>query len=921
MKDEFAFGAFHAQMLDVVGEAIIATNLEGEIQYWNRAAELLYQWSANEVMGRDIQEITPSSATRQQAEQIRHSLSQGKTWIGEFEVQRKDGSRFLAFVSDSPIQNEKGELIGVIGVSHDITEQREIEKELLKIQWLLSPQARESQTERGPQSYGDLAELNTCRLILDSVGESILKDIVDDYLNLLDTSAAVYETNGDYAKGIFSSGWCRFMDQASRNLSNTPDNRVALESGKWHCHESCWKTASKPAIETGNPVDVECLGGLRLYAMPIFANGMVVGSLNFGYGDPPTDPYKLTELAELYQVSEQKLGILANEYDARPTFIIEMAKQRIQASARLIGEIVERQQIEAELRTAQKQLMDAQRLSEVGSWTWNVRSGAVTWTDQVYRIFGLDPQVFQPRIDSVMSHFHPDDQNQHQVLIQRANENHETLTFEARIVRSDGSWRNIILTSEPEFDEHGELALFTGSLQDITKRKKMGIAIRHERDRAQLYLKIAGVMFIALDDQGRITLANQKACQVLQAQEEDLLGQDWFETCIPERLRNDVRNVFQQLINSEVDPVEFYENEVLTSSGEERLVAWHNSTLYDGDGNIIGIIGSGEDVTERKRITERFEFQAKVLGQVSDAIIVTNNDEEFTVAFWNEGAEGVYGWKAEEVIGKPSLFLETQFKDQDRDRAIATITEGGHFSGEVTQAKKDGSRFPVDVRMVSLRDSQNNIAGWIAANRDITIRKQAETDLQESEEKFRRSEHNLRRAQDIANIGSWIWNTKTHTLEMSTEIYNIMGLEIEAGIPPLDFESKLIHPDDRAKLRDTIEMALVEKKPYALDYRILRADNGEERHLHVETEIQESDRSGELIFFGTVQDITERKRTEEELIRKMQEIERMNEMYVGREVRMIDLKDEINVLLEELGQPPKYSAPGQRDHLNNRKSL
>ena len=131
------------------------------------------------------------------------------------------------------------------------------------------------------QPYGNLVELNTCRELLEAIGEGTLADIANDYLDVLGSAAAIYEKNGDYALSLFSSPWCRCLNQASRTLCQTDDNAEALRSGRWHCHESCWNDASRVSIETSRPVDVPCRGGLRLYAVPILAGDEVVGSNEF----------------------------------------------------------------------------------------------------------------------------------------------------------------------------------------------------------------------------------------------------------------------------------------------------------------------------------------------------------------------------------------------------------------------------------------------------------------------------------------------------------------------------------------------------------------------------------------------------------------------------------------------------------------
>src|SRR5918993_6136360 len=119
---------FQARLLDAVGQAIIATDPQGRIVYWNRAAEELYGWPKEEVTGRPIVEVTPSQEMLERAEEIMSELRAGRSWSGEFVVQRKDGSTFPAMVTDTPVHDEHGNLEGIIGVSTDFTEIKKMEE-------------------------------------------------------------------------------------------------------------------------------------------------------------------------------------------------------------------------------------------------------------------------------------------------------------------------------------------------------------------------------------------------------------------------------------------------------------------------------------------------------------------------------------------------------------------------------------------------------------------------------------------------------------------------------------------------------------------------------------------------------------------------------------------------------------------------
>jgi PAS domain S-box-containing protein len=119
---------FHSRLLDTVEQAVIATDLTGKITYWNRHAERLYGWSAEEAVGRDIMDVTPAASSREQAAEIMSRLMAGEMWSGEFDVRRRDGAAFPALVTNTPIHDDAGKLIGIVGVSADITERRRAER-------------------------------------------------------------------------------------------------------------------------------------------------------------------------------------------------------------------------------------------------------------------------------------------------------------------------------------------------------------------------------------------------------------------------------------------------------------------------------------------------------------------------------------------------------------------------------------------------------------------------------------------------------------------------------------------------------------------------------------------------------------------------------------------------------------------------
>jgi PAS domain S-box-containing protein len=310
--------------------------------------------SFNDLIRKDFQEIIWRDWQK--------AIENKTRFVAEYPILNAGGEERWIWERGRGVYDEKGEVLFLEGYIEDISEKKYAETALKKLEWMLrkgkTTDDHRHSVAKEP-AYGDLTKLNTSRLILDSVGEEVLSDIARDYMGLLDTSSAIYEKNGDYALGLFSSGWCHFLDASSRKNCQTDNDQEALGCEQWLCHRSCWEDASVPAMEKGEAVDIECNGGIRLYALPIRSGNEIIGAINFGYGDPPRDTGKLSEIAEKYQVPVGMLREKAGEYETRPPFIIETARDRLAAAAKLIGEIVRRKSIEEQLRQINQELESA----------------------------------------------------------------------------------------------------------------------------------------------------------------------------------------------------------------------------------------------------------------------------------------------------------------------------------------------------------------------------------------------------------------------------------------------------------------------------------------------------------------------------------------------------------------------------------
>ncbi|PJA32499.1 MAG: hypothetical protein CO187_03655, partial [Zetaproteobacteria bacterium CG_4_9_14_3_um_filter_53_7] len=294
-----------------------------------------------------------------------------------------------------------------------------------------------------------------------------------------------------------------------------------------------------------------------------------------------------------------------------------------------------------------------------------------------------------------------------------AKQNDEWVTY------PDGSRKLLDTLKTPFLDSQGNVIGLIGISRDITEKVKAQTMLENERGKAQRYLDLAGVIFVALDDRGNITLINKKGCEVLGYAEEDMLNRNWFELCVPAAFRQQVEVVYRQLMTGEAAMGEYYENPVLTSRGEQKIIAFHNIILRDDEGLVTGILSSGEDLTDRKRNEIRLRKLSQAVEQAGEAMVIT--DGKGTIEYANPAFTQVTGYRLDELLGENPSVLQSGKQDaQFYVDMWETLTRGEVWQGKLINEKKDGSHYPAMLTIAPMLDEAGGVTNYIGIQKDLT---------------------------------------------------------------------------------------------------------------------------------------------------------------------------------------------------------
>ena len=273
-------------------------------------------------------------------------------------------------------------------------------------------------------------------------------------------------------------------------------------------------------------------------------------------------------------------------------------------------------------------------------------------------------------------------------------------------------------------------------------------------------------------------------------------------------------------------------------------------------GAVQGMNTVVQDITERKRGELDLARLGSIVSSSYDAII--GKTLEGTITSWNKGAERIYGYREEEVIGQSITLLIPEENMQEEHEILAALAEGRHVSlDETIRIKKDGSRIQVALTISPIKNSVGDIVGVSTIARDITASKLAEQAARENEARMRLIFQSTR-------VGTWDWDVSSGKVRWSDNMEELHGRQPGSFCGTLASAFADVYPDDRAMLEKAVAQALEKGGEYQIEYRIVTRDD-RLRWIEGKGQVQMS-AAGKVEFMaGICMDITERKAADEAL--------------------------------------------------------
>ena len=297
-------------------------------------------------------------------------------------------------------------------------------------------------------------------------------------------------------------------------------------------------------------------------------------------------------------------------------------------------EIDERKKIEEELRQSESLLIEAEHLAHVGSWSLDLLTKTVTWSHELYQIFGVSPLAFDKKLETVIGFSHPEDKDFIAHVVEEAIATHKPNDFHYRMIRPDGKERTLHVSLAVTTDEHDNPVRIFGAVQDVTDRKKGEDDLRQAYQRLSYHVQNTPLAVIEWDKDLNITRWSDQAEKIFGWKASEVMGKHRYDPDFPIVYKEDQEQVAKadhDLTNGLVDR-NVSLNRNYTKDGKVIYCEWYNSVLKDDQGNVVTILSLTHDVTERKQAEKKLPASYEQIRSLSEHLTNIREEERKYIA-------------------------------------------------------------------------------------------------------------------------------------------------------------------------------------------------------------------------------------------------------------------------------------------------
>ncbi len=421
-------------------------------------------------------------------------------------------------------------------------------------------------------------------------------------------------------------------------------------------------------------------------------------------------------------------------------------------------DISEQYRDEAELKAVKERYDFATQVGKVGTWDWNLATGQLFWSDETFRLMGLEPRTITPTYEMYLQLVHPDDRAALNSDVQAALENMKPYSLDCRIVLGSGKEIVCHVSGKVEFDENGHPSRMLGTIQDITERKRVESALADSRNLLKTIIDTSPMRVFWKDRDLRYLGCNPAfAKDAGKSNPQELLGKSDFEmtwSAQAELYRADDR----QVMDSGIAKLSYDEPQT-TPEGTSIWLRTSKVPLQNDAGEIIGILGIYEDITVQKNAELALKISEQKLLTILDNVdaYIYLKDIEGKYQFANRPVRELWGVAMEDIVGfGDEKFFDavTTEKIRRNDREVLDRGET-HTTEETNTVIATDKAFTYLSTKLPLRSEDGHIYALCGVSTDITQRIRSEEALRASEERAHTLSTLLRLITD--NVTDMIW--------------------------------------------------------------------------------------------------------------------------------------------------------------------